>query len=103
MGSVSDELTGTLSRVSELKGSISAIGEIAGSISSTHTISGSLNVPAGEFYETYDGSYDITPSPHHDVVLPTANKVMNSDVSVFKIPYFETSNTLGYTVYIGGE
>ena len=50
----------------------------------------------------YEGPYEVTPHTKNEIVLETANKQMAKDVTVFKIPYFETSNIKdGYTVYIG--
>jgi hypothetical protein len=35
--------------------------------------------------------------------LETRDKMMINDVTVLEIPYFETSNISGITIYIGGE
>lgn len=52
--------------------------------------------------EPYSGEYDVTPLPRDDVVLPTANRRMSDDVTVRRIPYYETSNPSGgYTAIIG--
>ena len=53
--------------------------------------------------EAYMGEYEITPKPYVSQTLNTANKMMLDDILVFQIPYFETSNTNGTTVYIGNE
>lgn len=54
--------------------------------------------------ETYDGSYDVTPKAHTEQVLETRNKLMTSDVTVFKVPYYETSNIFdGLTVFIAED
>ena len=50
----------------------------------------------------YEGVYEVTPLADFEVVLPTTGLVMEGDVTVNKIPYYETSNTSGITVYIGG-
>ncbi len=52
--------------------------------------------------ETYSGSYEVTPSASQQT-LDTDNKVLANDVVVKPIPYFETSNISGITVYIGGN
>lgn len=53
--------------------------------------------------EPYTGEYEVTPKVDAQT-LPTAQKFMADDVTVFGIPYFETSNTSdGNTVYIGTE
>lgn len=62
---------------------------------------------AGLFYpvetsDVYDGSYVVIPS-NREQMLETANKLMSKDVTVKEIPYYETSNESGTTVYIGGN
>ena len=50
----------------------------------------------------YEGPYVVTPLMNNEVVLETTGKTMGDDVTVTKVPYFETSNEAGgYTVYIG--
>lgn len=54
-------------------------------------------------YEKYTGSYTATPNVE-PITLPTKDKVMTDDVTVFKIPLWEVSNPFGgNTIYIGGE
>ena len=53
--------------------------------------------------EPYEGEYTITPLARLDQVLPTGGKTLDLDMTVLKIPYFETSNIQGDTVYIGSE
>jgi len=56
-----------------------------------------------ENVEYYKGQYDVIPSPS-SVVLPTAKKMLQNDVTVQAIPFFIVSNTSGGdSVYIGGE
>lgn len=56
----------------------------------------------GGMLPLYEGEYSIRPQPHIDTVLPTANKSMADDVTVQKIPYYETTNPAGgYTAIIG--
>lgn len=51
---------------------------------------------------TYEGAYDVTPLPRTEVILGTANRRMENDVTVREIPYSETTNESGgYTVIIG--
>lgn len=51
-------------------------------------------------YDIYDGKYEIIPNSATQT-LPTRNKLLTTDITIEKIPYFETSNTSGTTVYIG--
>ena len=48
----------------------------------------------------YEGPYTVTPQAHDEIVLPTRQKSMRSDVTVEEIPYAETSNLHGTTVVI---
>lgn len=49
----------------------------------------------------YDGAYEVTPSATDDQTLNTAQKMMDADVKVNKIPYSEVSNSSnGTTVTI---
>ena len=51
----------------------------------------------------YTGDYVVTPKAHEQTVLPTKRKIMADDVTVLEIPYWETSNISGKTVYIAEE
>jgi len=69
-----------------------------------------LNCLFGAVYEVeskdvpiYEGITTVSPDVHEQKVLYTANKKMLNDVTIKKVPYFETSNDSGLTVYIGGE
>lgn len=54
--------------------------------------------------DLYGGPYEVTPSAHDPIILETANKTMESDVTVRKIPYYETVNLFdGKTAYIAEE
>lgn len=54
--------------------------------------------------DIYAGPYEVTPKAHNEVVLETMNKTMEGNVTVFKVPYYETSNVFdGKTVYIAED
>lgn len=54
--------------------------------------------------EHFDGPYTVTPLAFSETILETQDKVMDDDVTVLRIPYYETSNLSGgYTVFIAGE
>ena len=53
--------------------------------------------------EPYKGEYTVIPKANEPTVLETAGKTLNKDVTVTKIPYYETSNPTGDTVYIASE
>lgn len=53
---------------------------------------------------TYEGSYNVTPLPFLEQILRTKQTVLEQDIVVDAIPYYETSNAAGgYTVIIGGD
>lgn len=58
-----------------------------------------IELPQG--VRIYDGSYQITPLPYADQELHTSSSYVKRNIIVEKIPYFETSNEHGLTVYIG--
>lgn len=52
----------------------------------------------------YDGAYQVIPSANEVQILKTKEKTMVDDVTVEKVPYYETSNTAGgMTCYIAEE
>lgn len=51
---------------------------------------------------SYEGDYEVTPTAS-GFIMPTKNKRMEDDVTVKPIPYYETSNVSGITVYIAGQ
>lgn len=95
-------LCGVINPTSQLTGAITngRIGNLSGTLQSNGTISGKIAISGNE--ETYNGNYIVTPHTYSQS-LPTKNKLMKDDVSVLAIPYYETSNLSGKTVYIGGE
>lgn len=62
---------------------------------------GSSGGGGGSVIPVYTGAYDVTPDPDVMQTLLTAGKQMTENVTVQKIPYYETSNIDGTTVYIG--
>lgn len=53
--------------------------------------------------DTYTGEYVVIPKAHKETVLETKDKTMADDVTVRKVPYYETSNQTGTTIYIASE
>lgn len=69
-----------------------------------------LNVAAetdeekSEEYESYDGEYRITPKAFRSQMLDTENKVLDRNIVVTEVPYYETGNAAnGVTSYIAKE
>ena len=95
----SPKLTGKIENAGSIKGIIGAGLNIIGAIKND-TLSGTLNI--GGTYQDYSGAYDVTPKTEGQI-LETENKILRQDVLIKKIPYFETSNEYGETIFIGSE
>ena len=54
-------------------------------------------------YDPYLGPYEVIPKAWRDQILPTKDKNMTDDVTVFEVPYAEVSNPEGTTVIIATE
>lgn len=54
--------------------------------------------------DEYEGEYTVTPKAHEEQTLETKDKLMAENVTVVKIPYYETSNVFdGLTVFIAED
>ena len=69
-----------------------------------------LNVAAetdeekSEEHESYDGEYRVTPKAFQSQMLDTENKVLDRNIVVTEVPYYETGNAAnGVTSYIAKE
>lgn len=83
-------------------GTISNKYVISAVISDAGKISATLHFPElVSSAKPYEGEYVITPSTDTDQILNTKNTFMESDVTVLKIPTYETSNEAGKTFIIG--
>ena len=90
--------------MSKIIGELNAAG-ICGSMNAanmTGTIGNGI-VKYDSSTELYTGEYDIVPKAAEEQKLPWAGKKMEKDVTVQKVPYYETSNDTGITVYIASE
>ena len=84
-----------------LSGTLNARPTLRGSLSPDEGLSTKLNVVTRTDAEVYDGDYEIVPSTDGET-LPVNRKVMAHNIVFKAIPYYETSNEHGTTVYIGG-
>lgn len=57
----------------------------------------------GGDYEYYDGAYHVIPKAYDDIILETKEKIMRDNVTVDSVPYYETHNEKGTTIYIASE
>ena len=75
---------------------------MVGKITNADFLKGALSIPLASEVPTYGGEYEITPKVNAQTI-ETRSKTMKDDLTVLAIPYYETSNPTGKTVYIGGE
>lgn len=79
--------------------------KLYGTLSATSaTLHGTLSARSVIGADIYDGEYTVHSKAHEVQTLPTANKHLIKNITVEKIPYYETSNLSdGITIYIGDE
>lgn len=88
----------------ELTGKLKGYETISGFLNAENEISGILNISSTVGVTPYDGLYEVTPKAWDAQILETAHKLMTDNVTVFKVPYYETSNLYdGLTVFIAEE
>ena len=88
----------------ELIGKLKSSGQLSGFLNAHKGISGLLTIPSTPGLELYGGPYEVTPKAWEEQVLQTEGKLMADDVTVFRVPYYETSNLFdGKTAYIAEE
>lgn len=64
-------------------------------------IAAETNIEKSEEYESYDGEYKITPKAFQSQMLDTENKVLDRNIVVTQVPYYEIGNEAnGVTSYI---
>ena len=78
---------------------------IAGTVSSARGLTGKLTIPTSlpAEYDVYTGSYTVTPKAYEKQILATKNRLLHDDIVITEVPYIETSNGKGTTVYIAKE
>ena len=90
--------------MSKIIGELNAAG-ICGSMNTanmTGTIGNGI-VKYDSSTELYTGEYNVVPKAAEEQKLPCAGKKMLKDVDIKAIPFFETANATGTTVYIAAE
>lgn len=57
-----------------------------------------------EDLDYYEGDTTVTPKAEEETILQTEHKIVEENITVLRVPYYETTNpTGGNTVYIAGE
>lgn len=95
-------ISGVVYTEDTLHGVIESGGAIQGNLETEGVLIGEVGFPKCFYPEIYDGEYEVTPKTHEQH-LATNQKFMEDDVTIKKIPYYETSNDYGTTCYIAGD
>lgn len=77
--------------------------QVRGTLTDISSLNGTLTLPESVRAEPYHGQYDITPKAYDDQVFETIGKVMTDNIVIRKVPYVESHNESGTTVYIAKE
>lgn len=93
------EVSGVIDISDDITTQISMEGQIEGHIYGEPTIQGEVILTSCVEIPPYQGDYEVTPRTDEQS-LPTKSKYMLDDVTVKAIPYYETHNDYGTTVYI---
>ena len=90
--------------MSKIVGELNAAG-VCGSMNTANMIGtiGNGIVKYDSSTELYAGEYNVVPKAAEEQRLPCAGKKMEKDITVQRVPYYETSNDTGITVYIASE
>lgn len=89
------ELSGGTLKILDFSIEFEAEAELAGEFDKFTEVS-------AQEYPYYDGEYEVTPSVDEQI-LETKDTVMLDDLTIKSVPYYETSNISGTTVYIASE
>lgn len=92
-------MNSTITQSNKINGQINGKINIVGALRTGDlSISPNLNNPTP--LSNYNGPYSIIPRTE-DQSLQTTNKALRENVLIESIPYYQTSNEYGDTVYIG--
>lgn len=83
-------------------GSLTTNTTITGTLNTSNQITGTVINGEGISRSYYGGEYEVIPKATSQT-LETKEKIMRDDLEITSIPYFETSNQYGNTIYIGTE
>lgn len=89
---VNDTLIGKLTTNTQITGTLNTNSQLSGTVINGEGISRSY----------YSNSYEVAPQTSSQT-LDTKEKIMTDDITIKPIPYRETPNQYGDTVYIGTE
>lgn len=79
----------------KIVGYLSPINKITGRLTLPQTLIGQLTTPQVIPPDVYEGEYIITPKAYELQTLETENKLLEGNVVVLEVPYFEVDNVDG--------
>ena len=97
--SFNDSLQGIIIGRGQVIGKSSS-GSLQGTIIGRESLKGGVTIGTvigATEYPVYDGELSIVPSATEEQTLPTANKLLNEDITIKKIPYAEVTNSANGT------
>lgn len=98
----SNSISGKISNSNSMVAFLCDQASLNGILTDGTSISAQLTIPnTVTEADEYDGEYQVTPRVADITVLQTRNKILRNNVTIFKVPRWDTSNESGTTVYIG--
>lgn len=76
--------------------------QLDGDLSLEFSDDGDVGIFYQDGYPIYTGATEVTPKVT-DQYLYTSGKAMSTDIHILEVPYYETTNVSGTTVYIANE
>lgn len=94
---------GKIDQAGSITGNLNPSQQIKGNLNQSQQVKGKIQFPHIIPPDVYDGETVIVPSSFSDKELETRGKMVKTDIVVKQIPYYETANETGKTIYIGNE
>lgn len=93
----------TISSLIKLNGSLSPVIQLKGDVKDTPDVISATMSASIQENPIYNGPYDVIPDARYDRTLETKDKLLTENINVSKVPFHETHNDYGTTVYIAME
>ena len=94
-------ISGEIQKRADISGSVNGISKISGEVNPEKHMDASVSLFGDKEPIRYSGDHEFTANTEEDYSVDTKFKMMSSNIVIKKVPYFETSNPTGTTIYIG--
>ena len=94
-------ISGKIQNQASISGSVNGISKISGEVNPQKQVDASVSLFGDKESVRYSGDHEFTADTDEDYSVDTKFKMMSSNIVIKKVPYFETSNPSGTTIYIG--